>query len=156
MQEVIFTLILIVVYTLFLSSKWRATPGMRVLKIEAVGADGAPLSKAHAVYWCVASTLFACLAFAPILYIQWWMTTYGVQDLIAAVGQNKIDPETFNMELQVRTGITAQQMSGLFIMCLGTTAVLCLIWALSVALSKRKVGWHNWLSATRFVVRNGT
>lgn len=153
LQEVVFTLIFIVYYTLFMSSSWRATPGMRVTKIEAVGADGKPLSKAHAVYWCVASSLFACLAFAPVLYLQWWIVTYDVAGLIGAVDAGQITSEAFSMELQVRTGMNTAQMQGLFVMCLAVSAVLCFIWALSIVLSKRKIGWHNWLSATRFVVR---
>lgn len=152
-QEVVFTAILLVLYTLFLSSSWRATPGMRLTRVEAVGADGKPLSKAHALYWCIASSLFACLAFAPILYVQWWMQQYEVMPLMEMLSTHQIDPQTFSMELQVRTGINAMQMQGMLLMCLAVTAVLCLIWALSVVLSKRKVGWHNWLSATRFVIR---
>lgn len=152
-QEVVFTLMLLVYYTLFLSSSWRATPGMRIVHIQAAGADGQPLSKAHALYWCIASSLFACLAFAPILYIQWWMHSYELMPLMAALNAGQIDPETFSMEMQARTGISASEMVGLFTMCLAITAVLCVIWALSIVLSKRKIGWHNWLSATRFVAR---
>ena len=152
-SEISFTLILVVLYTLFLSSNWRATPGMRITKIEAYGTDGQPLSKAHAIFWCVASSLFAVMAFAPLLYVQWWMGQYDLAPLMAAVNSGQIDEATFSMELQAKTGISAQEMSGMFMMCLATTFVLCLIWALSVVLSKRKIGWHNWLSATRFVVR---
>ncbi|MFZ4126177.1 MAG: RDD family protein, partial [Rickettsiales bacterium] len=151
--EIVFTVIIMVFYTVFLSSRWRATPGMRLTKIEAVGADGAPLSKAHALYWCIASSLFACLAFAPILYLNWWMQHYGVMEMIAAMQSGQIDPATFSMELQVKTGLNAMQMQGMFIVSLLMTAALCLVWALSIVLSKRKIGFHNWLAATRFVVR---
>lgn len=153
--EIVFTVILLVLYTVFLSSSWRATPGMRLTKVEAVGADGVPLSKAHAAWWCIASTGFAALAFAPILYLNWWTHTYDVEALMGALQAGQIDAATFSMELQVRTGMNAEGMQGMFIMCLAATLVLCLIWACSIILSKKKIGFHNWLAATRFVVRTG-
>lgn len=152
-QQIAFTVIVLALYTVFLSSQWRATPGMRLTKIEAYGADGNPLTKAHALYWCIASSVFAFMAFAPILYVQYWAERYDLEMLFAAVNSHQLSYEEFSMELQVRTGMNAVEMSGMFTLCLLTSAILCLIWALSVVLSKKKVGWHNWLSATRFVVR---
>ena len=143
----------LIAYMFFLSSVWRATPGMRLLRIEAVGADGKTLSKAHAAAWVLASAFFCIIAFSPLLYVQWWMDTYELLPLAAGVNAGLITVEQFAMEVQARSGMTYEAMNAMIVMCSAVSLVLCIIWALSIVVSRRKVGFHNWLSATRFVIR---
>lgn len=151
--QLVVTLVPMVAYVFFLSSSWRASPGMRLMRVEAVGADGQPLSKLRAAAWVLASIFFFLIAFAPLLYVQWWMHAYDLLPLAAGMQAGMLSPEEFAMEVQARSGLSLMALNGLVVMCSAVSLVLCLIWALSIVISRKKVGFHNWLSATRFIVR---
>ena len=148
-------------YVGFLSSKWQATPGKRLLRIF-VGnaADGRPLTYAQGVkrylVFNLASlgiTATALLApasvFTPDMGPEEWKMRHGrMMELQGRMLQGQqLSPEE---ESILREEAEQMQPSGMtLIPMLGFTYMLAL--ALSVALTREKTGLHDMFAKTRAV-----
>ncbi|GEM_PF-5364582 len=149
--DVALVLLLCAAYTLFFTSSWQATPGMRAMGVKAVGQDLLPLSHFHAFMWCMLSLVGMAIVFIPIIVLAVRFDLYAIQQLVG------------EMALYGATGARMQQLENLLGMSFDAfrswvmiswcvSMVLMLAWALSIVFSRQKSGPHNWAAKVRFIV----
>lgn len=144
-------LLLCIIYALFLSSRWQATPGMRLLHVAAVDVQHARLDSARVARWCGVSVVGILIVFAPVLSVT---PTPQMQEINHKVLEAKFagqDPlSVFNDYTPEQVTAYAEQAETLR---KRTPLMLLLVfgWIATIVLSKQKAGVHNLLSGVRFV-----
>jgi uncharacterized RDD family membrane protein YckC len=69
--EMIFTAIALFSYAFFFSSKWQASPGMRLMGFHVSDEHGARISYGRALWWGVVSTVGVAVCCAGVFYMQY-------------------------------------------------------------------------------------
>lgn len=118
-------LILAVYYTLMVSSRWQATIGMRVMAVYGVDEHEQKLKHRHTLKWLAISMGFFLLSYLPMFIIV---------------------PPGSSFEEQMKATQTASYWYAMLF-----SYVFLFVWALTIGLSKRRVGLHNRLAKVRFL-----
>lgn len=144
-------LLLCIVYALFLSSRWQATPGMRLLHVAAVDVQHARLGRMQVATWCAVSVVGILIVFAPVLSVTPTPETQEINHKVLEAKFAGQDPlSVFNDYTPEQVAAYAEQAE-----TLRKRAPICLLlaffWIATIVLSKQKAGVHNVLSGVRFV-----
>jgi len=154
--EIIFVALGLLSYAWFFASKWRGSPGMKLLGIHIETAAGGRVSFLRALIWGITGTIGWLIAGAGVLYLQ---IHYNVEAINACLlsGQAFLTPEG---NLDCGNGVNTAELLGeggfaRFMQLSTIASLLCFlllfIWALSIGLARDKAGFHNRICGTRMV-----
>lgn len=149
--EAVFTVLLILAYPLFFSSRWQGSPGMYLFNIRITDAVGNRISFMRGLNWILTSLVVWLLCFAGVLYLQSRFDLIGIAQLELSCFQQNVAFEDCAHEIESAAGISFASFSALVDAALGLFVFLTFIWALSIALPKDKTGFHNLICGTRFL-----
>lgn len=151
LAQCLFTVIAILFYAFFFSSKWHATPGLKLLGVHIVDRQGQAVTFAQSLKWGIVSAVCVGICFGGFLYMQYRFDLYGVLQLLQSCYEENVMMEDCLVEIN---NIIDVPFDTFQIMLQGSsllTAFMVLIWTLSVALTQDKSGFHNLISNTRFI-----
>jgi uncharacterized RDD family membrane protein YckC len=135
----------------FFSSRWQASPGMYVLRFRITDAHGARIGFGRGLYWMATSLVMWLICFAGVAYLQSQFDLYGIAQLrLSCLQQNIAEEECRNIIQESANNISYTAFMLLVYASLGLFVFLTFIWALSIALSRDKTGFHNVMCGTRF------
>lgn len=143
--------LLCVAYCLFLSSRWQATPGMRVMRVLAVDDALKPLPRGRVALWCAVSVGAVLLVFAPVLSVRPTAEMDAINHKVLEAKLAGKDP------VSAFDGYSSQQVadyahkSEQLRKRAPLSVLLMLLWVGTVVAGKEKAGLHNWLVRVRFV-----
>lgn len=149
--QCIFAVVAIFFYAFCFSSKWHATPGLKLLGVHMVDRQGGTVAFGQALKWGIVTALFVVICFGGFLYMQYRFDLYGVLQLLQSCFEENVMMEDCLMEVN---NIIDVPFDTFQIMLQGSsflTAFMVLIWSLSVALTQDKSGFHNLICNTRFI-----
>lgn len=149
--EVVFAVFAVITYAAFFSSKWHASPGLKLLGIYVVDRQGQFITYAQSLKWGIISTAGVAICFAGFFYMGYRFDLYGVLQLIQSCHEEKVLMEDCVLEINNLIDVPFET----FVMMLRASSILALflmlIWTLSVALTRDKSGFHNLICNTRFI-----
>lgn len=151
LADVIFTVFALLTYSWFFASHWQASPGMRLLEIRITDRFGDRISFARAMIWCITSMVSWMICLAGVLYLQIHFDLQAIFDLTFSCVKEKLTREDCASEIEPMLGVSYDNFQSMTLAASGMGAFLLFIWALSIALSRDKSGFHNLLCGTRFV-----
>jgi hypothetical protein len=151
MADAVYMGFLCVAYGLCFCSLHRATPGMRVMKIHAVDAQGNGLTYARVGAWFGASIVMMLVVFSPILWLQKNVDVMAVNKIITEGTAQGQSPDVIMQAFEAKTGMNYTD----YLNKLGTAFVLMLVlafgWIATIVAGKQRAGLHNWVTGVRFV-----
>ncbi len=151
--EGVFMVFALFSYAWFFASKWQGSPGMHVMHIHIQTVDGQRLSWLHAFVWSLVGTIGWVLCFAGIIYLQARFDLEAINNYLNQVATSGQPLQLDDPTLHQLTGMDPIDYSTLVLVVVAVTIILCIIWALSVAIPKNKSGFHNVICKTRFINR---
>lgn len=149
--QCIFAVIAIAFFTFFFSSRWHATPGLKLLGAHMVERQGQEVTFGQALKWSIVTTIFVVISFGGFIYMQYRFDLYGVLQLLQSCREENVMMEDCLMEVNNIIDVPFETFQ---IMLQGSSllsAFMIVIWTLSVALTQDKSGFHNLISNTRFI-----
>ncbi len=151
LAQCFFAVIAIFFYACFFSSRWHATPGLKLLGVHVVDRQGQAVGFSQALKWGIVTTICVVICCGGFLYMQYRFDLYGVLQLLQSCYEENVMMEDCLAEVD---NIIDVPFDTFQIMLQGSsllTAFMLLIWTLSVALTQDKSGFHNLISNTRFI-----
>ncbi len=151
MADAIYMGFLCVAYGVCFVSRYQATPGMRVMKIRAVDAQGNRLSYGRVAAWFGISIVMMLVVFSPILWLQKDVDVMAVNKIITDGTAQGQSPDAIMAAFEMQTGMNYTE----YLNKLGTAFVLMLVlafaWIATIVAGKQRAGLHNWAAGVRFV-----
>jgi len=149
--ELLSMLLVSVYYVLFLGSRWQATPGMRLMKLEMRMYDLRPMTYGHAAQWIAMSVLVMVICLAPLVYVFWLIFSVLPLSELQAAMQNGTDPAALIGLIPERLGMSAEAFERTRIYGVLSTLFLLGFWCISTLVMKQQRGFHNLLASTIIV-----
>ncbi|MDX1974899.1 MAG: RDD family protein [Rickettsiales bacterium] len=153
--EIVFILIGLLFYVLAFSSRWQATPGMRLCRVYVVNTSNQRLPPAQSLWWGITSFFGVLVCFAGLFYLETIVDVNAINNLLLTnmdvlyeAQQGIIDPRLS----ELLNGMDYDAYQRLSQVALYATIALLVLWSLAIALPKNKAGFHNWLCKTRFLI----
>ncbi len=140
-----------VAYTLFLASRWQATPGMRLMRVMGVDVQHERLALPRIVGWCALSVALILVVLAPMLSVLPTAETDEINKKVIEAKFAGKDP------LSVFDGYTSEQVTAYaehnerLRKRMPITLLLGFAWIATIVVGKQKAGIHNTLVGVRFV-----
>jgi uncharacterized RDD family membrane protein YckC len=154
LQQTLTFTILAAYYIGFIGSRWQATPGMRLMKLEMRMADLRPVTHGRAAQWIGMSVLVMLLCFAPLAYVFWLIFSVMPLAELQAAMQGGTDPAALIGMIPERLGMSAEAFERTRIYGVLSTLFLLGFWFISTIVMKQQRGLHNLLARTLIVKVN--
>ncbi|NBQ76938.1 MAG: hypothetical protein EBU14_16615 [Acetobacteraceae bacterium] len=151
LQQTLSMLVLVIYYVGFLGSRWQATPGMRLLKLEMRMADLRAVTHGRAAQWIGMSVLVMLLCMAPLAYVFWLIFSVMPLAELQTAMQSGTDPAALIGMIPERLGMSAEAFERTRIYGVLSTLFLLGFWCISTLVMKQQRGLHNLLASTLIV-----
>jgi len=153
--ETVFGVFALITYAMFFASRMKGSPGMYLLRFHICKADGSRVSLSRALFWGITSTIGMLICCAGVVYLQSRFDLNAVQDLLISCRAENLTEADCAREIETVVNIPYQNFVEIYYAAAGLAVFLLIIWALSIALPKDKIGFHNLICQTRFVKGRG-
>jgi uncharacterized RDD family membrane protein YckC len=151
MAIIVFDIFAISTYAAFFSSKWHASPGLKLLGIYVVDRQGQFISYGQSLKWGIISAVGFIFCCAGLVYMQYRFDLTGVLQLVRSCKEEQLLLEDCIAEVNNIIDVPFETFTMMLQAASLLTAFLLLVWSLSVALTRDKSGFHNLICNTRFI-----
>ena len=151
-RDAVFMGIVFVGYCVAFSSNWQGTPGMKVMEVKIVDAQGNRISWLRALVWCLVSMGLVAVTMAGMFYIQMHYDIEAIQKLMWQMTISGRPTQAQLYELEQLMGMPIAEFNAMMAQISLLTLVLCLVWFISALRGSQKAGFHNWITGTRLIV----
>jgi len=150
-QAILEVVLTILAYTFLFASPLQATLGTYVMNFHICDKEGGRISLKHSFFWAVTWAFGSALCLAGVIYLQSNFDIMAIGDLWKSCGEEQVSDIDCIKEIEDIIKIPYANFISMVYGALGMWFFMCMIWILSISLSKDKTGFHNILCKTRFV-----